>query len=192
MSSMPARLAALRQCGAGQTDPVHLHYLETLAARAQAQPPQVQRILQAKLERLLGDFQTRLEQAPVTAAIPPPAASASALGELTRHLQHQHQQQQPGHTHHTPPGARTELKSVRQARSTWSRLSADKQLAQALEQAPQNAGPINSHMVVLRSLRLMREVSPDYLNRFLSYVDTLLCLEQTETERPVARRARTR
>jgi hypothetical protein len=50
-------------------------------------------------------------------------------------------------------------------------------VAQALDQAPKNAGPINSHMLVLRSLALMRDIAPDYLNRFMSYVDTLLCLD---------------
>jgi hypothetical protein len=65
-------------------------------------------------------------------------------------------------------------------RNTWSKLSADKQLNKALDQAPKNAGPINSHMLVLRSLALMREISPDYLNRFISYADTLVCLEQAE------------
>ena len=53
-----------------------------------------------------------------------------------------------------------------------------KQVAQAIAQAPQNAGPINSHMLVLRSLGLMRDISPDYLNRFMAHVDTLLCLDE--------------
>lgn len=81
-------------------------------------------------------------------------------------------------------GARTELKAVRNFRNTWSKMSVDKQVAQALEQAPKNAGPINSHMLMLRSLALMRDVSPDYLNRFMSYADTLLCLDQGENEKP--------
>ena len=59
----------------------------------------------------------------------------------------------------------------------WSRLSAEKQVVQALGQAPKNAGPINSHVVALRSLALMRDISPDYLNRFMCYADTLLCLD---------------
>jgi hypothetical protein len=33
-------------------------------------------------------------------------------------------------------------------------------------------------VVALRSLALMRDTSPDYLNRFMAYVDTLLCLDQ--------------
>jgi len=55
-------------------------------------------------------------------------------------------------------------------------------VTQALGQAPKNAGPINSHMLVLRSLALMREISPDYLNQFTSYVDALLCLDQYDKE----------
>lgn len=81
-------------------------------------------------------------------------------------------------------GSRTELKTIRHFRTTWSKLSADNQVAQALKQAPKNAGPINSHMLVLRSLALMRDISPDYLSRFMSYTDTLLCLDQGEKEKP--------
>jgi hypothetical protein len=91
----------------------------------------------------------------------------------------------------TPPGTRSELKTIRKFRNTWSKLSADKQVAQALEQAPANAGPINSHMLVLRSLALMRDISPDYLNRFMSYADTLLCLDQGEKEKPASPKKKT-
>ena len=81
-------------------------------------------------------------------------------------------------------GPRSELKTVRNFRNTWAKLSIDKHVAQALEKAPKNAGPINSHMLVLRSLALMRDISPDYLNRFMLYTDTLLCLDQGQKEKP--------
>jgi hypothetical protein len=80
--------------------------------------------------------------------------------------------------------SRPELKTVRNFRNTLSKLSVHKQVTLALEQAPKNAGPINSHMLVLRSLALMRDISPDYLNRFMSYAETLLCLDQGEKEKP--------
>lgn len=80
-------------------------------------------------------------------------------------------------------GSRFELKTIRRFRNTWSKLSADTQVAQALAQPPKNAGPLNSHMLVLRSLASMREISPDYLNRFMSYADTLLRLDQCEKEK---------
>lgn len=77
-------------------------------------------------------------------------------------------------------GSRPELKSVRLFRNTWARLGADKQVTQAIQQGPENAGPINSHRLVLRALALMRDISPDYLSRFVSYVDTLLWLDQAD------------
>jgi hypothetical protein len=81
-----------------------------------------------------------------------------------------------------------ELKTVRESRATWARLSVDKQLASAMKQAPANAGPINSHMLVLRSLAMMQEISPDYLSRMVSYVDTLLFLDPGEKDVPVKRK----
>jgi hypothetical protein len=75
---------------------------------------------------------------------------------------------------------------VRHFRNTWSKLSADRQVAKALGQGPQNAGPINSHRLVLASLALMREISPDYLNRFMCYADALLCLDQSGQLKPTS------
>jgi hypothetical protein len=102
----------------------------------------------------------------------------------------------PGHppAQHAPSQATAvaspslELKTVRESRATWARLSVDKQLSLAMQQAPKNAGPINSHMLVLRSLAMMQEISPDYLSRFVSYVDTLLLLDPGEKEVPAKRK----
>ena len=71
-----------------------------------------------------------------------------------------------------------ELKSLSYFRSTWSRLSVDRKLSHAFAQAPENAGPLNSHFLVLQSLGLMRDISPAYLEQFMSYVDALLWLDQ--------------
>jgi hypothetical protein len=81
-----------------------------------------------------------------------------------------------------------ELKTVRESRATWARMSVDRQLSQAKKQGPENAGPINSHMLVLRSLAMMQEISPDYLSRIVSYVDTLLSLDPGEKDVPVKRK----
>lgn len=72
-------------------------------------------------------------------------------------------------------------------RNTWSKLSAEQQLTQTLAQAPENAGPMNSQHLVLRSLQVMRDVAPDYLQGFMSYVDTLIWLEHADPTRPMAR-----
>lgn len=73
-----------------------------------------------------------------------------------------------------------ELKSVRHFRATWAKLSVERQLAAALAQAPENAGPLNSHRLALRALERMHEISPDYLARFMSYAEGLLWLAQAD------------
>lgn len=70
------------------------------------------------------------------------------------------------------------MKSVRRFGEVWSKISAEQQVAEAITRGPENAGPLNAHRLVLRSLALMRLLSPDYLRHFLSQVDTLLWLEQ--------------
>lgn len=107
----------------------------------------------------------------------------SSLGGLVRQLE-QHALENADVLTNESTGSRTELKAIRNFRNTWSKLSVDKQVSQALQQAPKNAGPINSHMLMLRSLALMREISPEYLNHFMSYADSLLCLDQGEKEKP--------
>lgn len=78
-----------------------------------------------------------------------------------------------------------DLKSVRYFRRTWSRLKLDHRLSQAFIQAPQNAGPLNSHFLVVQALKRMRELSPEYLAQFLSYADALLWLEQQSGTKPI-------
>lgn len=68
--------------------------------------------------------------------------------------------------------------TLRYFRRTWSRLSVDHQLSQSLAKGPENAGPLNSHRLVLRSLECMRDLSPAYLDRFVSQVEALQWLDQ--------------
>ncbi len=126
----------------------------------------------------LGDFKAVRRRT----AILKSSVHGESLADLTRALS--------GHLRHGADGARNASPGLPLARDTgqyfretWSRLSVGKRVAQELDQAPKNAGPINSHMLVLRSLEKMRDVSPDYLNRFTSYVDTLLSLDQGDKEK---------
>jgi hypothetical protein len=180
-------IASLRLAGGEQFDPVGLHYLDVLDQRASAQPRPVKRILEAKLAKGLAAFEQRLQQAHreaadyVTAVQSIHAPPTEGLSNLIARIAGQ----SPGHTSgHSVEYSeeRVELKSVQRFRNTWSKLSANKQVTHALDQGPKNAGPINSHMLMLRSLTLMRDISPDYLTRFVSYVDTLLCLDQADKQ----------
>ncbi|MDW5443088.1 DUF2894 domain-containing protein [Polaromonas sp. SM01] len=107
------------------------------------------------------------------------------LGQLNQYLQ---KVKQEGIDHHLESGlgssllsnlaASSEMASVRRFRESWSRMAAEDQVKQSVGRGPANAGPMNSHMLVLRSLALMRKLSPDYLQRFMSHVETLLWLDQ--------------
>lgn len=174
---------ALRQDGAHHFDRVRFHYIEVLARRANVHKGHVKRILDKKLVDAALTLRKRFEQAQNEAkcatTAPEMPQHRNTLGDLVRRLeQHFPEQMDGGMAMHL--ARPVELKSVRYFRNTWSRLSAAKQVVHAMDQAPKNAGPINSHVVALRSLALMRDASPDYLNRFMSYVDTLLCLDQAD------------
>lgn len=76
------------------------------------------------------------------------------------------------------PGNLGELKSVRRFRESWGKISSEKVVTRAINEGPENPGPLNQHMLAIRSLSTMRDLSPHYLNRFVSYMGTLSWLEQ--------------
>jgi hypothetical protein len=71
-----------------------------------------------------------------------------------------------------------ELVALGEFRQLWSAIRAESQLQQSLQPLPANAGPLNSAGLVHRSIALMRELSPGYLQQFLAYVDDLAWMEQ--------------
>ena len=187
-----APLAALRARGAQRFDPVRFRFIEVLAGRALAHGEEVRRILDVRLAAALADYVGRFEANPPAAdagfgGLDQPAATLHAqhpsgpLAGLLRHL-----------ARHSPPSASdglaagavvqggppAELNALREFRSTWARLRVDQQLSQSLAKGAGNAGPLNSHRLVLRSLKLMHEISPGYLARFVSHVEALLWLDQ--------------
>jgi|GEM_PF-6586288 len=80
--------------------------------------------------------------------------------------------------------AQEELASVRRFRRAWESGRTLDQLEQALARSPANAGPLNSHALVVRSLGLMGELSTDYLRRFLVYAQALQWLEKAREKYP--------
>ncbi|KAF0805903.1 hypothetical protein A6D6_01959 [Alcanivorax xiamenensis] len=77
-----------------------------------------------------------------------------------------------------PLTSQRELKALRQLRATRARLHTQKRIDHAIAQSPGDAGPLNAHRLVTRSVETLRGLSPDYLNHFVSYMDTLLALEK--------------
>ncbi|HYD76432.1 DUF2894 domain-containing protein [Ramlibacter sp.] len=83
-----------------------------------------------------------------------------------------------------------ELASARRFREAWDRHRTMDQLQQAVARTPANAGPLNSHALVLRALERMGELSPDYLRRFMAQVETLQWLERAAEQVPRAAEAK--
>jgi hypothetical protein len=165
-------LDALRASGAARVDAVGWHYIETLAQRTREQSGPAQLKLVAKLQEALDHLEARMGAA--TAPVAKQVAIPSPLATLLHDMGSKSTPQASSKT----TGWGLENPRIQQFRKQLSQISVQKQVTQAMAQAPQNAGPINSHMLVLRSLGLMRDISPDYLNRFMAHVDTLLCLEE--------------
>lgn len=186
-------IASLRGRSEEPFDPVRLHFLEALARRTQDHQGAVKRLLEDRLSHAVAQYQQHLarrEEAAGDVQHPECGPQRDSLAELTRTLT----QQEPGNAQANADasdadmGFRPELKSIRNFRQTWSRLSVDRQLAQAIEQGPENAGPFNSHQLVLRALSVMRDIAPHYLNRFMSHADALLWLDQADGK-PVVKSA---
>ena len=200
-----ARLDALRQA-AQRGDPVRLHYVDVLSQRIATAPEAVRRVLETRLDTALTDLEQRLCQPQAPAREQAAHLSAAPLVALNQYIRGL-KQQDDGHA--SGPGlesglgrgltgnteTRTEMASVHRFREAWSRIAAEDQVIEAVERGPANAGPLNSHMLVLRTLALLRKQSPDYLRRFLSHVETLQWLEQasqnlTPVKAKPARRSR--
>ena len=185
MSETEPSLESLRAEGAQHHDPVRFRYLEVLAGRLPAQPLAVRLVLAGRLHAALAGYAARARAA---APVPPPATprakAPSALEALNRDLAARARADADADVEadadalmlHGP--SISDLQSVRRFGEVWAEIAAEQQVAQAITRGPENAGPLNPHRLVLRSLALMQSLSPDYLRHFLSQMDSLLWLEQ--------------
>ncbi|MFM0049487.1 DUF2894 domain-containing protein [Caballeronia grimmiae] len=158
-----AIIDAWRARGEDRVNPVRFGLIDAMARRAMAHGGEARRIIDARLAALIEDYAREVEAASVAAEPPPERETplASLVEAITVHAA-----SYPSHA---------ELLDY--LRTVWSKVSAERQLRESLEQVPKNAGPLNSSSLVHRSLALMREVSPAYLQHFLAYVDTLAWME---------------
>ncbi|MBS1145717.1 MAG: hypothetical protein H6R14_3123 [Proteobacteria bacterium] len=197
-------LDALRASGAADRDPVRFAYLEALSRRAATQPETIRQTLNARISAAAREFASYPAPSQTPAG---PTSTASPLADLLAYISGQ-AHGQPGamqpaadtptvNRKNRPKSKSTptslapqgpELKSVAIFRNEWSKLSTEQQLTQTLAQAPENAGPMNSQHLVLRSLERMRDIAPDYLQGFMSYIDTLIWLDHADPTKPAAGR----
>ncbi|OMG71344.1 hypothetical protein BW685_22185 [Burkholderia ubonensis] len=184
-------LDAWRASGADRLDPVRFHRIDALERRAAGHDGDARRLLDARLDALLTGYADDVERAGARAddanepdGVAHAMPASSALAGLVTRIARDAQADRAG----------IDPALIEYFRETWSKVRTEKQYRQALDQVPRNAGPLNSSSLVHRSLSLMRDLSPGYLQQFLSYVDALAWLEdlagggaQAEKEAPRAK-----
>ena len=186
-SGTPARgiLDAWRQQHADRLDPIRFHFMDALERRAASHDGEARRILDGRLSALLAAYADELDKAATHAdsarcMTTPDASTDGALGELIDLIADRAASRGDLTTRDAaqPPSSFPELGALADFKKIWSKVRTDSQLRQSLEQAPANAGPLNSGALVHRSIALMRELSPGYLQQFLAYIDALAWIEQ--------------
>ncbi len=182
-----ATLDAWREQGADRLDPVRFHRIDALERRAAALGGNARALLDARLAALIEDYSAvvaRAEETRATDDAAPVAPRRGALAALVDRFARDAQADRRG----------LDPELVDYFRTMWSKVRTEQQYRESLDQVPRNAGPLNSNSLVHRSLATMRELSPEYLQQFLSYVDALAWLEdlagggaQPEKEAPRAK-----
>ena len=170
--------------GSGTSASVRSRFAQALARRASAHAGAARRVLDARLAALMDELPGASEAAGERAGRHPrPGPLAELVAQAAR------QKSVPVLAATTRPldaaadqaagRPAADPKTLQFFKRTWSRLSAEQRLAQSRASLPENAGPLNSQHLVHRSLTLMHELSPEYLERFVAYIDALQWLEQS-------------
>ena len=192
---MHPQLEDLHNAGAEQVDPVRFCYLEALARRLRAKGLQDTRHW-LKLDRAVADFQANCEspaRCSQTIATSPPSPLSALLDRLNQTAdtpatelrsaleqlvfgapEEGSESAQPGATAGTP----RPLKAMSRVKTDRSVRALQDRIRHAIEHAPKDAGPINAHRLVSRAIAEMQKLSPEYLDRFVNYTDTLMALEK--------------
>lgn len=172
--SATERLKHLRDKGAAQVDAARMAQLEALARRLATQPDSVRALLLEKLDAAMDALEMRVPQAPGQPPARAPARRAQQLAAWPR------------------PAESSEMGSVTRFRRSWANGRAQASVEAATQRKPKNAGPLNSHMLVLQLLDMMRALPGDYLRRFLTQVETLQWLETAQAQGSFAGRPKRR
>ena len=191
MESPTRRIDQLRELGAERREPVRFRYLESLEQRLRDQRLQHSTHWQ-RLLKSIADFEAHYAEPSNRESSPSPVRTHSALAELVGTLNRQEpeaatpsgssvEQLVRGETmttHQTAGHQPKPLRAFSRAHAGRNTQTLEQRIQRAIEQVPAEAGPMNGHRLVSRAIAEMQRLSPDYLNRFVGYADTLMVLEQ--------------
>lgn len=175
-------LEAWLEGSADRMDPVRFQRIMALERRAAAQDGEVRRLLDERLAELVNAYAEDLDTTAAAArhASPGdlrPARARAAMAGLIEHIASSASPRDAVPSEGAPLPARAESPVFDDLRQVCAEIRTQSQLRQALAPAPADTGPLNSASLVHRALTRMRDLSPDYLEHFVAYVDALSGLE---------------
>jgi hypothetical protein len=166
MSEVLTQLAALRQAGAHHRDPVRFAYLESFATRLAESHRAPSQKHQKKLEKALADYQSRADADDnESQGDPATPRFASPLATLLTRLRGDGE-------------APMELKALAPIRDAQAKQQLAARIQHAITHTPGDAGPLNAHRQVARALAALQDISPQYLEHLVTYLDDLMVLEK--------------
>lgn len=205
LGELGEQLHTLKAREAHLHNPVRFRFIEALHERAQGLPDKAAALVLAKAKSALKQYQNELgkqanEQAPVnepaiaqlqalTQALSNKESAAAVEQEdsLNRLLLQQEQEilakstlssGLKGQPAHRPQ----ELKSLNGFRAAWEKHRAQRMAIAVNNEAPENPGPLNQHMLVISTLTKMQALSPAYFSRFVSYMGSMMWLQDAAQE----------
>ena len=146
---------------------------------------QLQRLASRLQRNTTGDLMVQLSEQLLAAEPLSAAAQATPLKPRDFLRQQERELTRPATDSASTPALpwahqQTQLKSAQQCREALAQLEAEHLVSQASRAAPEDSGPLNPQKLAIRSLLTLRDLSPAYLGRFVSYLDTLAWLEQVD------------
>ena len=182
--SMRARIDAWREEGAGHVAPLDFALIDALARRAEHYAGSARRELDTRLSQLVDAYAARMAIQPTAMSMEGntinPAPSLRVLLEEVPQ-----QQALPlavpardmAQGSDDDAGEAPLMPVLDEFQQLWSRIRIDSLLRQCLDSLPEDAGPLHSSVLTYRAMALMQDISPDYLQHFIAYVDVLTWME---------------
>nr|WP_199043316.1 DUF2894 domain-containing protein [Dyella sp. ASV24] len=179
-SSARVTLDTWRAQQADRRDPIQFHFMDALEKRAAQLDGEARRLLDARLAALIDAYAADLVPSEASAGddAPSDTVERGAFSDVIDQLARMAASRNEKPVAEPSTSAMPEMELLGEFRKIWSSVRTESQLRQSMEDAPENAGPLNSRALVHRAIALMRELSPGYLQHFLAYIDDLSWIEQ--------------
>ncbi len=176
-----AQLEAWRERGDDRIDPLRFGLIDALARRVGNYEGPVRAQLDARLSQLVDDYAGIVQRhVPVMAnAAAPPSPLRQLIDLLTAEpLQYQLPLAATDDAGADAEGADSAAMPVLdEFQQLWGRIRIESLLRQCLDALPEDAGPLHSSVLTYRAMALMQDLSLEYLQHFIAYVDVLTWME---------------